>query len=711
MRLRTKLLAGILGTLLLQIAVTGTFTLSSFLHTTRASMDTALRRDWDRARAYIEEMKHRLYTDLFQLSFLLEEGQAAGASREYLRGLMHHFVSLTSVDRIILVDGQGTVVADERAGLGTEESLPIGMLNARDFRFPRNLFVTASDGKGTLRLYLVTGTAVHRKGDPWHIYLVTDIDRGLVAEILEKTGTNIALFVGNVPIVFSDEFQSFPSYGPPSQAPPSVPSQTLPAMVRFADQPYSMYSSPLSADLRDKLYLVSLRSALPEQLYIKSVLFSYLTAFLITLAASLFLAAGVTSLAVSPFTRLSQWLHRSMDTGEVGKLDIKSRDETGFLASAFHGMVSTLIAEKHTVSDQLEQIRQLAAYNERIMNGIRAAIVVVDARGAIEFCNSYFAQLTCEDRESLSGQDFREKVSRLFTLRGGASAASAFTFEREAVVEGLSLQRDHAEALHFTAKLSPMGLSGNRKGSLVVLEDVTASERFWAGVTIADRVTSLGILSAGMAHEINNPLGSILSHVNYLKAVEKANEKLDSLFWIESETNRIAAIIQRIRAYSAPVTDGGHAADLNLVARQTLELLRFTLEKRKLEVSSNLAEDLADVDCPPDELKQVVLNILLNACEACADGGSIRIRTDRGSNGTAVLSVADNGVGIAPENMKNIFDPFFTTKNASQGNGLGLSICYAIVKRSGGDIRVESLPGAGTEVEVTLNVHEHPHRG
>ena len=382
----------------------------------------------------------------------------------------------------------------------------------------------------------------------------------------------------------------------------------------------------------------------------------------------------------------------------------------GSFAGAFHAMVSTLIAEKHTVSDQLDQIRQLASYNERIMNGIRAAIVVADAEGAIEFCNSYFAQVAGEEREALRGQSFRGKVSSLFTLRNGAAAADAFPLDREAVVEGLSLPRPGESPLHFTAKLSPIGLSGNRRGSLIVLEDVTDSERFWAGATIADKVTSLGILSAGMAHEINNPLGSILSHVNYLKAVEKGREKLDSLFWIESETNRIAAIIKRIRAYTAPAAGGELTADLNLLAGQTLELLRFTLEKRRLNVSLDLAEDLGVVVCPPDELKQVVLNILLNACEACTDGGAIRIHTRHDCDGKALLMVADNGLGIDPANMKNIFDPFFTTKNMSQGNGLGLSICYAIVKRAGGDIRVSSAPGAGTEVEVVLNVHEHPHR-
>ena len=115
--------------------------------------------------------------------------------------------------------------------------------------------------------------------------------------------------------------------------------------------------------------------------------------------------------------------------------------------------------------------------------------------------------------------------------------------------------------------------------------------------------------------------------------------------------------------------------------------------------------------CPPDELKQVVLNIMLNACEACADGGAIRVGTRADGTGRAYLTVADNGVGIDPAEMKNIFDPFFTTKGARQGNGLGLSICYAIVKRAGGDIRVASTPGKGTEVEVMLRVHERADRG
>ena len=124
----------------------------------------------------------------------------------------------------------------------------------------------------------------------------------------------------------------------------------------------------------------------------------------------------------------------------------------------------------------------------------------------------------------------------------------------------------------------------------------------------------------------------------------------------------------------------------------------------------DLADALGDVLCPPDELKQVVLNILLNACEACAEHGAISLGTSRGAEGRTMLTIVDNGVGINASDLGSIFDPFFTTKFATQGNGLGLSICYAIVKRAGGDICVSSTPGKGTKVEVALRVDEHTDR-
>jgi signal transduction histidine kinase/HAMP domain-containing protein len=702
MRLRTKLLTGILVTLLLQIAVTGTFTLASFLSGTRDSMETDLRRDWDRARANVEELKHRLYTDIYHLRFSLQTGQVATASGDSLQEVMRYFISLTNADRIILADDPGTVVVDVRAGIGqAADDFPFARLHPDDFRFPRNQFVAATDRTGVLRLFLVTGATVDTRGGAVrHLYLITDVQKSLSEANWESTGTDIAFFVGKVPVGSASALRSFETEGP-----------LRGRAIRFGDNPYSVYSRPLSADLPEKLYLVSSRSLLAERIYVRSVLLSYLTAFLVTLAASLFLAAGITAPVIAPFSRLSQWLHRYMDTGEVGELAIRSRDEIGFLAGAFHEMVSTLIRENGIIADQLEQISLLHAYNERIMNSIQAAVVVTDAGGAVEFCNSYFAGLLATDFTALQGRPFRGVLERCMTLRGGRLDETSFPLDRESVIEGLEMARQDGQPLHFTAKISTIALSGSRRGSLIVLEDITAAERFWAGMTIADKVTSLGILSAGMAHEINNPLGSILSHVNYLKAVEREGDKLDSLSWIESETNRIAALIARIRAWSAPTGSREARADLNQVTGETAEVVRFTLARRHVSLSLDLAPGLPAVVCAPDELKQVILNILLNACEACEDGGAIRMRTARDGDGRALLSVEDDGVGIDPAYMKSIFDPFFTTKMATQGNGLGLSICYAIVKRAGGDIRVASVPKKGTNVEVVLCVHERSDRG
>jgi signal transduction histidine kinase len=699
MRLRTKLLGGILLTLLAQIAVTGVFTLTSFLSTTQSSRETDLRADWERARAYVEELKHRLSVNIYQLSFLLGHEGADALTAGGLEETVRSFISLSSADRIVLRDEPDGVVVDEKAGVtGAGTDLPIARLNPADFRFPRSMFVPVKYGDGSIRLFLVTGTSIPLSdGVTRRLYMITDIDKGMAESIWEKTGTQVAFFVGSRPVAAASAWDSFDTV---------VPARSR--IVRLGDEPYSVISQPLAADgPGERVNLAAVRSLLAERVYVRSVLISYITAFLLTLAASLFVAAGITGLVISPFSRLSAWLHRYMDTGEVGPLQIRTRDQTGFLAGAFHRMVSTLIDEKRVIGDQLEQIRILHAWNERIVDSIRAGIVVTDARGDVEFANSYFAELVGRSPSSLRGVALRGLLERSFRFPGGSGGAAAGTDGRDAVIEGLTLERPGEPPQHFTAKVTPIALSGSLRGSLVVLEDVSASERLWERMMIADRITSLGILSAGMAHEINNPLGSILSHVSWLKAVENAKDKLDSLTWIESETNRIAALIRRIRAYSAPAAshDG---ADLNAVAVETLEVLRLSLERRKLALTLDLADGLPPVSCPADELKQVVLNIVLNAADACADGGTIAIHSARAAGGAVTLRVCDTGGGIAPADLKRVFDPFFTTKPATNGNGLGLSICYAIIKRAGGEISVESAPGKGTEVEVVLRVHERP---
>ena len=312
MRLRTKLLGGILATLLLQIAVMGTFTLTYFLVKTRSALQNDLRADWDHARAYVEELKHGLTTQLYQLAFFLRQDQAAGASSRELQGMLRYFVSLTNADRIVLIDDSGAILADEKAGIAAAtDDLPIAYLRPRDFLFPRTQFIAVKDPGPTTHLYLVPACPIPmRDKGPRHLYLVTDIDASVADAIREKTGTEVAFFAGRTPVLSSETWE-------PLQTDEPLKSQT----IRLGDAAYRVYSRPISVDLPDKVYLVAIRSLLAEGLYIRSVILSYVSAFLVTLLRLRLRGGGGHQPghhAVHPPEPVAAPLHGHRDRGRAG---------------------------------------------------------------------------------------------------------------------------------------------------------------------------------------------------------------------------------------------------------------------------------------------------------------------------------------------------------------------------------------------------------
>ena len=234
-----------------------------------------------------------------------------------------------------------------------------------------------------------------------------------------------------------------------------------------------------------------------------------------------------------------------------------------------------------------------------------------------------------------------------------------------------------------------------------IIEEEKIIREQWEQLLVAEKITSLGILSAGMAHEINNPLGSILSHVNYLTAVEKDPEKLDSLEWIGRETNRIAGIISRLLVYSKPGAGSGQTCNLATIIDETVSLLEHELKRNSISIVQNMDTSGGCVHIPEDEAKQVVLNLTLNALQAVGENGTIEYR-GKEENGFFRLIVRDDGMGIPEENLSKVFDPFFTTKRDGIASGFGLSISFKLVSNAGGTMSIESSGGTGTTVEVML---------
>ncbi len=226
-----------------------------------------------------------------------------------------------------------------------------------------------------------------------------------------------------------------------------------------------------------------------------------------------------------------------------------------------------------------------------------------------------------------------------------------------------------------------------------------------------DRLASLGQLSASMAHEINNPISGVRNLAALMLRIlgregfpaGREQEFRNYLGQIERETVRVGRIVTELLTFSRQSQPKRTPSDLNTLVRNTLALIDHKVSDCGAWVQLSVAQDLPVVACDPAQIMQVVLNLVLNAAESMPKGGRIVLCTSVDPvRRVAILEVEDSGAGISEENVAHVFDPFFTTKEDGKGVGLGLAVVYGIVHNHGGTIEVESEPGKGTLVRVTL---------
>lgn len=222
----------------------------------------------------------------------------------------------------------------------------------------------------------------------------------------------------------------------------------------------------------------------------------------------------------------------------------------------------------------------------------------------------------------------------------------------------------------------------------------------------SERMASLGKLAAGIAHEINNPLSGLLLFAQILQDRFSDDKQADSdLERIVEECIRCKEIVQRLLEFARQSEQGKLPVDINRFLQQSLALLKGQALFHDIEIVEDLEKNLPCVRGNGTQLHQVFLNLLINAADAMANGGTLTIRTCSSPDDDLVRAeVSDSGTGITKENLPNIFDPFFTTKEVGKGTGLGLSVAYGIVNEHNGRIKVESEPGIGTTFSVLLPI-------
>ena len=288
-------------------------------------------------------------------------------------------------------------------------------------------------------------------------------------------------------------------------------------------------------------------------------------------------------------------------------------------------------------------------------------------------------------------------------LAVAANKISTGELERQVPIEGRDEIRDLAiEFERMRQKL----LESYQDLEQKIEQRTKALREAQSQVSHQEKMASMGILAAGVAHEIGNPLTSISSIVQVIKRKVKDPALQEYLNTILENIDRISRIVRELVDFSRPTGSEFTYVNVNDVIQNAVGIIKYDRRAKKVNLKLQLAEDVPNLFLVPDQLLQVILNMLINALDALKDGqGTIEIRSElKGDH--VLISIKDNGQGIAPEHLNKIFEPFFTTKKVGQGTGLGLSVSYGIIRNFKGKIDVKSELGKGSEFIIYLPLNE-----
>ncbi|MBJ6727475.1 PAS domain-containing sensor histidine kinase [Geomesophilobacter sediminis] len=431
-----------------------------------------------------------------------------------------------------------------------------------------------------------------------------------------------------------------------------------------------------------------------------------------TSAIIIFLSAllsGLSAWALSrgisrPLRQLTEGAHRLAAGDSHERVSVTSNDEIGELAQTFNMMADELELRKESLLATLEELRtsRQEILDERnfktsILESISSSIVTFSPDGGLTSINrtgrNFFGAeipLDTNFRAVFAGWgNLGDRVAHALETRSGYGRTP------------LMIERG-AEMMYFELGLFPIGADGTQ-GLTVTMRNETEREKLREEMTRLDRLASLGKLSAGIAHEVRNPLTGILLLLDDLhdRAVSGSPDQ-ELLKRALAEIERVERLVNALLNYSSPPRAELRQADLNLVLNDTLLLMRRQCERQKVRLF--FAETpLPTFRFDPEKIKQAVMNIIRNAQEVLPNGGEIRMAA-AAEEGCVRVEITDNGPGIDAADLPLIFEPFFTRKGV--GTGLGLSITQRIVEEHRGTIAVSSTPGEGTRFTIRLPLQE-----
>jgi two-component system sensor histidine kinase AtoS len=381
------------------------------------------------------------------------------------------------------------------------------------------------------------------------------------------------------------------------------------------------------------------------------------------------------------------------------RLDIHTRDEVEDLANSFNTMISEILDQRVQLEQRFTEILELKAYNDIVLASMTNGLITLDLDSRIVSANGAAESILGLEGRHWQGISFRD----LWPEDNSFVRLLLKCLQSQIPCRNQEISLDTGEGEQRTLMVNTSFLEdgrGGKMGVLVVMNDITEVKALEAQMRQSDRLAALGTLSAGLAHEIRNPLSAIKTFVQLLPR-KMSNPAFFEKFQttVPRELNRINDLIESLLELARPPKLEFKITSLRGCLSQVEDLYRDKLEAGNITLEISQEEHLPELWADREHLVRALSNIVLNGLEAMPDGGNLIIKAEELA-GRVVLKFTDTGVGMEEATKDKIFNPFFTTKET--GTGLGLAMTHKIIQEHGGDIEVESSVGKGTTFSLTI---------
>jgi PAS domain S-box-containing protein len=398
-------------------------------------------------------------------------------------------------------------------------------------------------------------------------------------------------------------------------------------------------------------------------------------------------------------TRTREVRLRRKDGGVAVCVDTSSGVMDAGRVVRYHGTLVD-VTEKRTLEHQL---RRQEEFRQRLLESFPDLILVLDLKGQYTFVSARIGELLGYGPEHLMGKSVDDaentspELAGLYrTVAAGQSALTSCEYG--------SRHRDGSWRTMLGVASPMLDAESKPAGVIISVRDVTMEKKLEQQIIQSERLAAMGQMIGGFAHELNNPLTSILGMAELLQEGDASEGARKQIAILHQQARRAAEIVQNLQYFARPPAPGRSQVNLNELVQRTVQMQAYPLRKSNIAVDFLPEPAIPAIMADPNQLMQVFLALLLNAEQAIRESrekGTIRVRIERRPDSVWVV-FQDDGPGIASENLTHIFDPFFTTKRPGRGTGLGLSICKTLLREHGGNIEVASAPGGGAVFTIML---------